>query len=164
MLYIGIDPGLQGAVALLDKNNLEVLKVPLITNNKGKNEYDINALAQILRLATLKHKGQVGVVLESVHAMPGQGVTSMFSMGRGLGIWEGLIVALGIPYSKIAPQTWQKAILKDLKKAGDGKQASMLYAQRMFPNTRFMPTERCKKTDNNMTDATCLALYAKTIF
>lgn len=164
-MFIGIDPGLSGAIAFLHRDGkfdgkLEILKTPTIKNPKGKTEYNVGAMVHFL-----KRSGITGVTLEKVGAMPGQGVTSMFSMGRGLGLWEGIIVALELPYVKVAPQTWQKEILRDFKRQkGEAKQASILNAQRMFPTQSFLPTPRCTKIDDNMCDATNLALYAKKHF
>jgi crossover junction endodeoxyribonuclease RuvC len=46
--------------------------------------------------------------LEAVHAMPGQGVTSMFTFGHAAGVAEGLLQGLGIPYTLVTPQQWKK--------------------------------------------------------
>jgi len=45
-----------------------------------------------------------------VNAMPGQGVTSMFSFGRSYGFLRGCLVALGIPFDDVTPGKWQKAL------------------------------------------------------
>ncbi len=63
--------------------------------------------------------------------MPGQGVVSMFSMGYGYGLLLGVIVALEIPYTLVAPQTWKKAMLFDMP-ARD-KAASLARAKQLFP-------------------------------
>ena len=161
-MFIGIDPGLSGAIAWIEKSGkLTICKTPVIKNPKGKTEYAVSDMVKLLK----RFPHATGVTLEKVGAMPGQGVTSMFSMGRGLGLWEGIIVALGLPYVKVAPQTWQKEILRDFKRQkGEAKQASILNAQRMFPTQSFLPTPRCTKIDDNMCDATNLALYAKKHF
>lgn len=48
-------------------------------------------------------------VIEFVHAMPGQGVTSMFTFGRGTGVGFGSFFALrpGCPVYEVTPQKWQ---------------------------------------------------------
>jgi crossover junction endodeoxyribonuclease RuvC len=76
-------------------------------------------------------QGPLTVGLELVHAMPGQGVTSMFSMGRGVGIWEGILAGLRIPFDTVTPQAWKKLLLG--KGAGDDKNASILRAQALIP-------------------------------
>lgn len=46
--------------------------------------------------------------LEAVHAMPHQGVTSVFTFGHAAGVVEGLLQGLSIPYTLVSPQTWKK--------------------------------------------------------
>ena len=52
----------------------------------------------------------VECLVEDVHAMPGQGVTSMFSFGRNLGTILGVLAALKIPYRMETPQKWMKKV------------------------------------------------------
>jgi hypothetical protein len=51
-------------------------------------------------------------------ALPGQGVTSMFSFGRSVGQVEGLLAGARIPVSYVTPQSWQKAV--GMTKGPDG--------------------------------------------
>src|SRR5437868_5437346 len=103
-MIVGIDPGLSGAVARIDQTAsawATVNDTPTMTVKSGpklKRAYSIPEMVDLLQ-------GNVGfVVIESVHAMPGQGVVSMFSMGYGLGLWVGIVAALGIPYEMVTPQ------------------------------------------------------------
>ena len=48
--------------------------------------------------------------LEKVHAMPGQGVTSMFTFGQNYGFLRGLLIARGIPFEEVQPNPWQDFI------------------------------------------------------
>lgn len=70
-------------------------------------------------------------VLENVHAMPKQGVTSSFNFGRGFGLWEMGLIALKIPYTLVAPQTWKRELLADMSK---DKGSSILRAKQLFPH------------------------------
>lgn len=99
------------------------------------------------------------VVLEKAQAFPGQGVVSMFSIGRGFGIMEGILASRKWPYTIVSPKTWQKRMFEGVAHA-DTKQASALVAQRLFPDTRFVATERSKKLHDGITDATMMAVYA----
>ena len=102
MIYIGIDPGLGGAVGVIDEtalfptNEFKVFDTPtmVVSGVKNKNVYNTAAMAALLQ----PYHDQVGcdvlVVLESVHSMPKQGVASSFSFGQGLGMWQGIIAAL----------------------------------------------------------------------
>src|SRR3990172_3805556 len=98
MIYIGIDPGAMGAACVLcDDDDIETLTF-----------YDgvvcPPKLEDGLRHADL-------VVLEEVHSMPKQGVRSMFTFGRNVGFWEGVLHVLGARWETVRPQDWQKAVL-----------------------------------------------------
>lgn len=49
-------------------------------------------------------------VVERVTAMPGQGVSGMFSFGAGYGMLQGILAALEVPYALVTPQTWRKQV------------------------------------------------------
>jgi len=133
-IFVGIDPGLDGAVAALYADgSVESLRdtptLTVVSGKKKKREYDTASMASMLYWDKDYFKPIIG--LESVHAMPGQGVVSMFSMGRGLGIWEGIISAYIYSHTKITPQRWKKALLDGM---GKDKDASRLRAIQLFPD------------------------------
>jgi len=106
---VGIDPGMGGAVTIMTESGLiDIFDVPLMEEGKGKNKkkvYDIISMSNIIR----PHKGKKTIIcIELVHAMPGQGVSSTFGFGRGLGIWEGIIAGLSCDKEVITPQRWKK--------------------------------------------------------
>jgi crossover junction endodeoxyribonuclease RuvC len=155
VIYIGIDPGLNGAIAFLDteKGHLSVVDMPTFEvkrNNKAKREVNAAGLAHILAAA---QKVQ-GIILERVGAMPGQGVTSVFSFGRSVGLVEGVLAAYLLPVSIVTPQAWQKA-------AGvrGGKDGSRMRACELFPN--YAGLFALKKHDGRA-DAAIMAWYAAT--
>lgn len=160
MIIIGIDPGLDGAVAVLYpdddvRSSPELFDTPtfLVTGGrKDKREHDEASMANILR--AFKKRGTIAV-LERVHAMPGQGVTSMFSMGNGYGLWRGLLTGLRIPYELITPQSWKKLLMKG---QGQGKDASRQVAMRLFPQA----ADRLKlKKHHGRADALLMAEYKR---
>jgi crossover junction endodeoxyribonuclease RuvC len=122
MYTIGIDPGLKGAIAVLNGEYQSVFDIPVI-KTKSKSE-----LACHLLYNQLKKYGDARVYLEQVHAMPGQGVVSMFSMGHTLGGIKGVIAALGYELHMVTPQVWKKYwnLNKD-------KELSRSTAIRIFP-------------------------------
>lgn len=147
-VYIGIDPGLSGAIAVITPEAYSVHDMPTLwvvagrkrntktgkMVDKGHNEYNIAEIKRLLVQVrdTAHSKGYpVQLWLEKVHAMPGQGVTSMFSMGVGLGIIQTIPICLDLQLNFIAPQTWKKAVM-----AGQGKEkaASVYRAQQLYPN------------------------------
>ena len=98
MLVIGIDPGLSGAIAILeDKKVLNILDMPVMTEGK-KNKRQINSAQLVNIIKKNIHKtDEISVVVEQVNAMPGQGVTSMFNFGQTFGAIKGVCAALELP-------------------------------------------------------------------
>ncbi len=127
MIQIGIDPGLSGAIAVLDNEKcIGIWDMPTMQKSKGKNQVDPYQLSDLLR--------QINPVMawvELVSAMPGQGVTSMFSFGEGCGVIRGCLAAKLIPFQYILPREW-KAYFK-LK--GKDKQASIPAAKQLIPSS-----------------------------
>lgn len=110
-LVIGIDPGLEGAIAFLDIDQwlLEIHDMPTFTvqrNGKNRGEMDCLKLGAILK--PLGDTDIMKAFLEKVGAMPKQGGASMFTFGRGVGALEGAIGALELPFGYVTPQTWKK--------------------------------------------------------
>jgi hypothetical protein len=106
MIFVGIDPGMSGAIALYDpdKDWLEVHDCPTVSPN-GKNEMFLPAVIDILRPVQV-----ASCIIERAQAMPGQGVTSMFGYGMGYGSYLGVLASLKIPHSKISPVEWKRKL------------------------------------------------------
>lgn len=127
MRVLGIDVGLNGAIAVVEGDRLiEVHDMPTFTMERnGKNKRMVNA-AELARL--IRQSAPASAYLERLSAMPGQGVTSMFSMGQSLGVVLGILAALDIPTTTIPPRTWQKAL-----DVPQGKDGSRYRAAQLFP-------------------------------
>jgi len=154
MRVIGIDPGLSGAVAIINgTDNLRVLDMPTMTverNGKAKRQVSATELAQILY--SMK-SDNCHVFVEKVSAMAGQGVTSVFSFGRSFGMIEGILAALQMPVTFVAPSTWVKALGR-----GQGKDASRARAMELFPTEQ----EQFKRVkDDGRADAALIAYWGK---
>ena len=119
---IGIDPGKSGAMAICyPDNNIRVVKM------------DEDTYIEELNLIK-SQSDNIICWLEHVHAMPGQGVTSMFTFGDNYGWLRGALRALEIPTELIRPQAWQKGLpgLQGLK--GDARKRKLKeHATRIFP-------------------------------
>lgn len=128
-LWIGIDPGKSGALAAIDEQGgVSIFETPVESTGKKK-DYDLNRIARILKI--LKSQYDIKAAIELVHAMPGQGVTSMFSMGYGFGIWRMALVAIEIPHEQVTPQAWKKLLMAGQPK---DKKASVLVAAQLYPS------------------------------
>jgi len=137
-LYLGIDPGLMGCLAVIENKKVTLIDIPTIIEKKKKNgkdkirrKYDVNALADIFKGFDA---GNTFAVLETVTAMPGQGVVSMLSIGYGAGLYEGMLAMQRISYVKKHPKAWQKEFHIS-SAAGDTKAQGFQIATRLFPGT-----------------------------
>ena len=141
---MGIDPGAKGAVGLisLDKKHHEVYDTPA----------DIPSMAQLILDIEEEHR-IVLCAIEDVHAMPKQGVVSMFNFGRNVGAWLGILSGARIPYLQVRPQEWQKVCLYGKK--GETKERSLTQARELYPDLDL----KLKKHDGRA-DAMHLANYA----
>lgn len=140
MFYIGIDPGQSGGAALLDAEGKHVDAFKF----KDMTDHD---LAEALReWASL---GEIRCLIEKVHAMPKQGVTSMFNFGRNFGFLVGCLTALEIPFDFVTPNKWQTAL--QCRTKGD-KNITKAKAQRLFPKL---------KITHALADALLIALYCR---
>lgn len=154
--FIGIDNGNNGAIAVLQGREI-IFKTPMpvMEGGDGKNEYDCNEIVRIL-----SKYPEATVVLEKAHAMPMQGVVSMFNFGRSFGMMIGILSALGMRYHVVHSKTWQKAVFRD-QAHEDTKKASLVAAKKLFPKESFLPTERSKKAHDGLTDAVLMAYYGQ---
>lgn len=117
---LGIDPGKAGGIAWIQSGRAQCEKMPATLQDIW------NLLRDIQREAT----GPMFAYLEKVGAMPGQGVTSMFTFGQGYGALEMALIGWGIPFERVTPQAWQKK-LSCL--TGGNKNVSKARAQELFP-------------------------------
>jgi crossover junction endodeoxyribonuclease RuvC len=154
-IYIGIDPGFQGGIAAIDAalNVIDVADTPTVSIN-CKTTYDIGGMCEILRHFALA--GDASVILEAVSARPGQGVSSMFSLGRGFGIWQGIIASLAVPSREVHPSVWTKKVLAGVP--GEGKARVVDFAAKMFPSAELIP-KGCRKPKDGRADALALAYW-----
>ena len=109
MRIIGIDPGLNGAIAVLQNNKvIEIHDIPVMTDGK-KNKRQLNS-AQLVKLLkdNFHDETDTVVIVEQVNAMPGQGVTSMFNFGQTFGAIKGICAALNLPIFFVRPAKWKK--------------------------------------------------------
>lgn len=153
--YIGIDPGITGAIALVNHKGALCELFDLPTMLKGdikKPKKCINAKAlQHILCAWLAEWGDLIAFVENVHAMPGQGVTSMFNMGETFGTIKSVLTCENIYTNLISPQKWKK----QLKLTSD-KEECRQYALKMYPNDIHQIN---RKKDHNRAEAILIARY-----
>lgn len=153
MIIIAIDPGLTGALAMVDHTGLrEMADMPIMAKSTGtvKNQVNAAALTALLRGWLSGHsKNEVMVLMESVRAMPKQGSSSTFSLGHTAGIIEGVVAAKGLPHEMVAPQVWKKHFGLD-----SDKERARTLAQRLYPQASL-----ARMKDHNRAESILIARY-----
>ena len=153
MIYLGIDPGLSGALAVLDKDGeiIDIFDMPTLEVISGTSKKQRVNPHGIVSELTLFKNIPVQAIIEQVNAMPGQGVTSMFSFGRSLGILEGVLAGIQIPYTLVTPVVWKRKMQVNASKDGARE-----LAMRTWPSKADLFK---RKKDDGRAEAALLALY-----
>lgn len=147
--FIGIDPGVTGAIAVI--SDTDVLFATL-----GREPYELSQAFEIIDTDISF------ACIERVGAMPKQGVTGAFAFGKVAGMATMLLYQVckikQAPYAEIRPQEWQKTILDSDLKRLKAKVKSVHQVNRLFPSLNL------KRSQHDVADAICLALYARKLF
>lgn len=154
MLAIGCDPGLSGAIALVDGQQrlLECANLPTRSNGSSgavKSMLDANALARLLDAWLIRHGTPTRAAVERMFARPARrdalptpgkappapSTATLLSMGYTAGAVEGVLWAMfgeapGFTVLRPMPQQWKATY--GLK---SDKSASVLLARRLFRET-----------------------------
>lgn len=149
MIYIGIDPGLSGAIGVITPDWIDVYDIPTLTiegkktrsRTTGKikihREYDVNECKKIINQTKVwakEHNENIEMWLENVHPMPDEGVMGAFSLGKGMMLWECSSRWADISLEKISPVKWKKKMMSGMLK---DKDASIVKASQLFPTCTF---------------------------
>ena len=134
MIFIGIDPGVSGGIALLREDGSVVRAVAMPAT-----EADLfQLLSDLDRFSGPNDSGPVKAVLERVSASPRMGVVSAFTFGKGYGALLMALTATRISFDLVSPSKWQPAmgvIYSGRAKQGQrDKNVSKRRAQQLFPS------------------------------
>jgi hypothetical protein len=145
---MGIDPGIDGALAILDYQDktVEVIDIPTLGEAKQR-EVDAGWLLGWVLRGCVDH-----IYCEAVHSMPEQGVASSFKFGLAVGQLRAVMQCSRVPFSLITPQTWKKHF--GLK--GSDKEKSRQLALRLFPHAA---SDLQRKMDHQRAEAILIAAF-----
>lgn len=167
MIILGIDPGVSGAIAMINEEG-EIARIedlPVLCLKKGKKTntiLDIIGLANTLRVvSSLNNAHGMGVVayVEKAQSMPDQGSASTFKYGKSCGAIEGILAAFNFPFTLVNPRTWKKAMMADMDRKS--KDASRYRASQLFPSAADMLS---RKKDEHRAEALLIAEYGRREF
>lgn len=151
-LTIGVDPGLSGAIAMLDEHGDVVFvdDLPVVRDNKLA-WIDGGELQSLI--INWRQGRQCTAMIERVNAMPKQGVSSSFQFGVGFGSILGVLQAMAIPIEFVRPTNWKKAM-----NLGADKKAALHKARLLYPDVDL----RLAKHEGRA-EALLIARYARSV-
>jgi crossover junction endodeoxyribonuclease RuvC len=154
---LGVDPGVNGAIALLDDlgSVVEVRDMPTLAAEGVKGRRIVDGPALLGLLSALRTRAgrayPCEAVLEKVQSQPRDGHVGAFSFGRSFGTIETALAACAIPFRTVRPNVW-KARLGVL---ADKDHARHIASQLLPSGAAFWPL---KKHDGRA-EAALLAYY-----
>ena len=147
---MGLDPGSSGGISILETKNNKLpeivffLKMPIVSIY-GKKIIDINKLYESVSIYEIDIS-----IIEKVHAMPRQGVTSSFQFGRNFGGIETLSYLFSKRVDYVAPAIWKKSL-----GLGPSKKESLDLARLKFGDSDLWNV----KSNDGIAEAALLTLY-----
>jgi hypothetical protein len=142
---VSIDPGISGAAVRLVGGVLTACR------DFKERIHIVEAIKSLLRPGD-------HVVIEAVHAMPGEGVCSVFSFGKSTGTALGTIETItGRSPVEVPPQRWQNYFRRRLSlPKAPFKTMTREVAIKLFPRQVDL---FARKKDHGTSDAALLAVY-----
>lgn len=149
--YIGIDPGVSGAITVLNHRAELLLNayLPVRVGNRNKKVLDVTRFDEFL----IKYHQPnliVRVLIEDVWGMPTMGSNSSFSFGHMAGSLVAVLIYNEFPYEFVTPNKWKKhfGLIKS------PKSGSIDRVREYYPDIAFS-----KKKDHNLADSILIARY-----
>lgn len=158
-LFIGIDPGVSGAVALYCPATgfLDVFDVPhYLVSVGGRKRRRVDIPSLIANLGDTGDDRIVAGCVEAVGPMPRDGVASAFAFGEAFGAIKGCLAAAHVPFELVAPARWKREFGLGGKRGTDAADDARAIVSQIVP--RHADLFRRKK-DHNRADAALLAIY-----
>lgn len=160
MIYIGIDPGQSGAIAIISETNTAVEKMQVQKQGLLKNRVSGKSLRELFSFVS--KKGPVTIIAEEQGVRAITAKKAAFAMGINYAILlESLEYAsqLGCRVIMVKPQQWKKTLGVIGKSSIDKKHATIDLVKRIFPDVNINKPR--SGVDDNKADALALAEYGR---
>lgn len=151
-LIMGIDPGSNGGIVLRGEHSLVCYVMP-------ETPQKVDSLIK-------SYHPDVVIIEQSTFSPPSAnkgkgfvfGHTLAHKIGKNYGILIGICLANGITPIEMVPKAWQSKMLGKVAKGETKKQAEIL-AKKLWPDSGFLASSRCRKPHDGMIDAALLTEY-----
>lgn len=147
-VYIGIDPGASGGIGVIIETAYNGTDVSVTS-------FALPYSDEIM-VDTFTSYPDAKVMVEQVHAMPGNGSTSMFNFGKAFGFILGVLAAYKVPYQMVPPTKWKR----EFSVTAD-KKTSIACCKRLFPTVELRRNAHCRTDHDGMAEALLIAEYAR---
>lgn len=157
-LLMGIDPGLGGAVAVVDMDRMvlvDMIDMPTYQKPTEARKQGYFEMVDVHKLSSLvdMYAPMVALaVLEEPGAMPEQGLSSTFRFGHVCGQIHGVLAGHYIPVAPVKPAVWKSAMGLSTNKTD-----SQVRANLEFPAAKALWVQ---KQHNDRAEAALLCAYA----
>lgn len=154
--YAGLDPGISGALCLVDDHGkfVDAHVMPTMADRVSpKKLFDL--------IEAVAKDRDVIFYLEKPIPMRKKGSVGSISQGQNFGYCEMALAGLGISYELVAATVWSKEMHQGIdSKIKNPKIKSALKVQGLMGLDRFMVGKTVRRPHDGMVDAYLIALYA----
>ena len=162
--YFGIDCGLDGGITLIDQKGALISSMPMPTmpNGKGR-KIDLIELSNLFREIGRHPSNQMFIVENpGGHAPSAAGLRSMT---YSFAVIEVLLVSNILKHQIVLSQKWQKEFWSKPKmpkgQKFNTKAAALNAARQIWPEEKWLKSDRCSKPHDGLIDAALLAEYGR---
>ena len=164
MIYIGVDNGLSGGVAILQGGKLSLHIMPTLSEGK-RNRVDAKGLRSLLSVSTNAVYADSMIIYESPAGS--KSVKAAVSMADSFARVESVLILSGFKREPITARKWQKMFWTIPKMAEgqkfDTKAAALNKAKQLWPEQDWRKNEKCKVAHTGLVDAALIAEYCRRI-
>ena len=173
-IYIGIDPGKQGFIAIVKDEENIFFPMPY-ERLDGKSVFCEKCLKPLVEeIKDLCEGYEIKVGIEQVGGRGGWSATNNFNFGYTAGLQKLMMIMIDADILMVRPAKWQSVMRSgydNIKKASstgktmvnDSKAIAEFIAVSEWPNIDFRKSTRARKNDDNKIDAFLIAQYLKRI-
>lgn len=156
--FIGIDPGVNGALACFNRGELVIEDMPTFEVKRGNSlKREVDALGVLRWLRNINTATIVTFALiEQAGCRPGQAVNAVHANGRNWGVAYGCLASMNWPTQIVTPVAWKRSMGCPAAKDEARKIASQL-----------MPAHAhiwARAKDDGRAEAALIALYAERLY
>jgi len=153
MIFMGIDPGQKGGIAVLKMEDTFLLEMPLCNKN-----IDAMTIVTFLKTHILLNEKSF-CIIEKAQPMPKQGVTSVFNYGEGYGELKAVLKFLKIPFQEVRPRVWKKEF-----NLNANKKRSVSTCINLFPEIKDQLYGLRGRLKDGIAEALLIAEYGRRIY